>query len=195
MTRRPLLTDLFFVQHQHPLFTTRHLVHIWHAHSWPGARRSHYISRLKKERLIMFFFFLKAEMGEIDLQHNRRVKSNVWGLFDVMCSRRQSLIHPPFPPSANLLSQDIYVRAENQLYGAATVFPLHKCCTTLDFLLSGISNALKCFVLNYIQLSPLCGMIHLCLRFIKLESHSDVKSRARAAPFVVLPSARSKTTR
>lgn len=33
-------------------------------------------------------------------------------------------------------------------------------------------------------------MIHLCFRLIKLESHSGVKSRAQAALFVVLPSAR-----
>lgn len=33
-------------------------------------------------------------------------------------------------------------------------------------------------------------MIHLCLRLIKLEPHSGVKSRARAALFVALPSAR-----
>ena len=33
-------------------------------------------------------------------------------------------------------------------------------------------------------------MIHLCLRLIKFESHSGVKSRARAALFVVLPSTR-----
>lgn len=33
-------------------------------------------------------------------------------------------------------------------------------------------------------------MIHLCLRLIKLESHSGAKSKARAALFVVLPSTR-----
>lgn len=49
---------------------------------------------------------------------------------------------------------------------------------------------LNIFVHNCIQLSLLYGMIHLCLRLIKLESHRGVKSRAQAALFVVLPSAR-----
>lgn len=92
MTRKPFI-DWFCVEHQYWLFNNTpsrpHFnIHI-HDPEWREVIKFHSL----KQRLIMFFFRLKAEIGETDLQHNRRVKGKnaaMWRLFDVMGSQQQA---------------------------------------------------------------------------------------------------------
>lgn len=172
--------DRFCVQHQYWLFQ-HHCAHILLPRSRPWMLW----------RLIMFFFHLKAGMGEIDLHHNRRVKrgtcSSVRAVWCHVQPGEKLYCFLPFQP---ICFQKYLCQSSNScmkllqyIYSITAALK----CTSLS---SSIINALKHFVHNSMQLSLLYGIIHLCLRLFKLEPRSDVKSRAWAALFVVLPSAR-----